>query len=106
MTEERSPVPAPDVPHLESVLGSLALPCNLLLLIWGVHTLLKPGNPSGEELFVFYYWVIPILMAVPAWVAIHTWLDRWALTKRQLIVRNVPFALALAVWVWVALLPA
>jgi hypothetical protein len=105
MTEQPSPAPEPDVPHLGSVTATLALPCNLLLLVWGAHTLLKPGGPRGEELFVFYYWVVPILMAIPVWVAIHTWLDRWALTKRQLIVRSVPFALAVAVWVWVAVLP-
>ena len=105
MAEQPSPVTEPDVPHLGSFAAALALPCNLLLLIWGVYVLLKPGGPRGEELFVFYWWVVPLLMAMPVWVAIHTWLDRWALTNRQLVVRIVPFIVAVAVWAWLALLP-
>ena len=63
------------------------------------------GGPRGEELFVFYWWVVPLVMTVPAWVAFTTWLDRWALTTSQLILRSVPFALAVGVWIWVACLP-
>jgi hypothetical protein len=102
----------PQSPHSEHealFLGSwaanLALPCNLAMLIWGIHTLLKPGGPRGEELVVVYWWVVPLVMATPAWVAIHSWLNHWALSKSQLILRNAPFALAVAVWAWVTLLP-
>jgi hypothetical protein len=105
MNDKQSPASAPEAPNLGSFAIVLALPCNLVLLIWGVHTLLKPGGPRGEELLVVYEWVVPLVMVPPAWVAIHSWLDRWALTKSQLVLRNAPFALAVAVWVWVAFLP-
>jgi hypothetical protein len=105
MNERPSRSRAPDVPNVGSFAAYLALPCNLALLIWGVNTLLKPGGPRGEELVVVYWWIVPIVMAPPAWVAIHTWLDRWALTTSQLLLRNAPFVLAVAVWIWVACLP-
>ena len=97
--------PEDDVPHVGAMAANLALPCNLAVLIWGVYTLLKPGGPKGEELVVLYWWVVPLVMAIPVWVAIHSWLNLWALSKSQLILRNAPFALAVIVWAWVALLP-
>jgi len=83
----------------------LSMVCNLVLLIWGVHTLLKPGGPRGEELVVVVWWVVPLIMAIPAWVAIHSWLNHWALSRPQLVLRNAPFAATVLLWGWVASLP-
>ena len=105
MDGPQSPHSEHEVPFLGSMAANLALPCNLAILIWGVHTLLKPGGARGEELLIVYWWVVPLVMAIPAWVAMHSWLNHWALTKSQLIFRNGPFAVAVAVWAWVALLP-
>ena len=105
MDRPQSPNSEHDVPHLGSMAANLALPCNLAILIWGAHTLLKAGGPRGEELVIVYWWIVPLVMTIPAWVAMHSWLNRWALSKSQLIFRNAPFALAVAVWAWVALLP-
>ena len=105
MNEQQAPPPDREFAGPGSFAAHLALPCNLALLIWGVHTLLKPGGLRGEELFVFYWWVVPLVMIVPAWAAFTTWLDRWALTTSQLAIRSVPFALAVGVWIWVACLP-
>ena len=105
MDGPQSPHSEHRVPLLGSMAAGLALPCNLALLIWGVRTLLKPDGPRGEELVVVYWWVLPLLMAIPIWVAIHSWLNHWALSKSQMILRNAPFVLAVAVWAWVAFLP-
>jgi hypothetical protein len=98
MERQQSPGLSPDV--------LLSVPCYLVLLVWGVYTLLKPSAPRGEELVAVYWWVVPLIMAIPAWVAIHSWLDRWALNKTQLFLRNGPFALTVLLWLWIASLPA
>ena len=85
------------------VLGAMA--CNIALLIWGVLTLLKPGGPRGEELVVIYWWVVPLIMLVPAQLALKSWLNRWELSTLQLVLFNVPFALTVLIWAWVASLP-
>ena len=104
MDGPQSPNSEHDVPHLGHMAAYLALPCNLVVLIWGAHALFKPGGPRGEELVIVYEWVVPLVMAIPAWVAMHSWLNHWALSKSQLFFRNAPFALAVAVWAWVAFL--
>lgn len=79
--------------------------CNVVLLLWGIATLLKPGGPRGEELAVIYWWVIPLVMLVPAQLALTSWLNRWQLSKSRLFLFNVPFAAAVLLWLWVPLLP-
>ena len=83
----------------------VSLPCDLVLLVWGVYALTKPGGPQGEQLTMVYYSLVPMLMIGPGWVAIHSWLDRWALSKAQMFIRNVPFALVVLLWGWLALSP-
>lgn len=79
--------------------------CNALLLLWGIVTLLKEGGPRGEELAIVYWWVTPLIMLAPAQIALHSWLNRWQLSKVRLLLLNVPFALAIAVWIGVLSLP-
>src|SRR3954469_8799092 len=81
-------------------LGSMT--CNVALVIWGVLTLLKPAGPGAEELVVIYWWVVPLIAVLPAGLALYSWLNRWYLTKRQLFAFNAPFAIAVALWAWVA----
>jgi hypothetical protein len=83
----------------------ISLPINAALFGWGIYTLLKPGGPRGEELVVVYQTVVPLAMLAPGWIAIHSWLNHWALTKTQLFVRNAPFAAVVLLWAWIATLP-
>ena len=79
--------------------------CNLALVVWGIYALLKPGGARGEELAIVYWWVVPLIMVVPAKLALDSWLNRWRLTKSRLFLLNVPFAFALGLWAWVATRP-
>jgi hypothetical protein len=82
-----------------------AVACDVALLVWGLLTLLQPGGPRGEELVVVYWWVVPLIMLTPAQLALTSWLNRWELSSIQLFSYNAPFALAVAIWAWVASLP-
>ena len=91
-------------PYRAYIVGSML--CNVVLLVWGIRTLMKPGGPRGEELVVVYWWVVPLIMALPAKLALQSWFNHWYLTRLQLFFYNVPFALTVGLWGWVAFHPA
>lgn len=79
--------------------------CDLALLVWAFRVLTSPTGPHGEEVFIIYFWVAPIIMACPLFLAFHSWEKRFELSHTKIALFNTPFALALLAWGWVASLP-
>ena len=79
--------------------------CALVLLVWAVRVIMSPTGPHGEELVIIYYWVVPIIMGCPVFLAFRSWEKRFELSRTKLFLFNMPFALALMAWMWVASLP-
>jgi hypothetical protein len=89
----------------DSAYLSACIVCDLALLVWAFRAITSPTGPRGEELVIIYYWVVPIIMACPIFLAFRSWEKRFELSRTKIVLFNTPFALALLAWIWVVSLP-